>query len=337
MGWNTLVLGPPGVGKTSLLNRFAAELENGRAADPASSAMTPKAIAPLQVTGQPTSAYDFLLTLEERLIGRLEEEGITSTMERGANSAQAKLRAAGLPAPVREAKEQEATGQLLTALKMVGTTVHDLAEAGFTPVFIVDELVDSTVAHTIFGRMRDELWQLGATWIVAGRSNDKSILLGPPADAFFESALDLRPFSPSDSEALILTRCRAEGVSDLPSDQIAHLVGLARGYPLLLLLLLREVLAGTPLSALEERQQRLSALLGAVSPPARRLAEVIRLRREPARATDPELQEEMGWSVSRMRQVLTELERAGVLELVDAPSGRPGRPSKAYVLAAARL
>ena len=50
-------------------------------------------------------------------------------------------------------------------------------------VVLVDEISSSQLAHTIFGRFRDETWSLPLRWIVAGDVEDRGTYLTPPADA----------------------------------------------------------------------------------------------------------------------------------------------------------
>jgi energy-coupling factor transporter ATP-binding protein EcfA2 len=61
-------------------------------------------------------------------------------------------------------------------------------------VVIVDGLAP-TLVHEMFGRLRDEIWALQLQWVVTGNIEDNAILLSPPADAFFEQVLALAPLS----------------------------------------------------------------------------------------------------------------------------------------------
>ena len=61
-------------------------------------------------------------------------------------------------------------------------------------VVLVDE-VTPEVGATLFGRLRDEMWQLPLTWVVAVTEDDAAPLQTPPADAFFEAVLRLDPLS----------------------------------------------------------------------------------------------------------------------------------------------
>src|SRR3954447_24809735 len=61
-------------------------------------------------------------------------------------------------------------------------------------VLLVDD-VKAEVGHGLFGRLRDELWQHALVWGVAAETGGAHGLLRPPADAFFDSRIDLAPLS----------------------------------------------------------------------------------------------------------------------------------------------
>jgi hypothetical protein len=332
LGWNTLVLGPAGIGKTSLLNRFAADLENRFEADAGV-----RRRVPLRVVGQPASAVDFFHALVGQMIDRLEGEGVVATVMRTAQGALEKLRSAGLSGVISRPDEGDTTAELLQTLRLVGSVLDDLRGVGLDAVILVDELASSEIAQTVFGRMRDELWTLRAAWFVAGRPSDSEILLMPPADTFFERRLALAPLTHADATALLHARLERDAVVDLSDEEIDQLARLGNGHPLALVAALRAVASGTPTRELIDRRRRVAALLESLSPPAQRLAREIVNRAQPARATDEALLRQMGWTSSRLRQVLHELANAGVVDVVDADTDGPGRPSKAYVPSIGRL
>jgi hypothetical protein len=328
MGWNTLVLGPPGSGKTSLLNRFAADLENRLQAD----TETGRRPIAFRVTGRPDGAADLFGVLTAQMVRRLEGEGVTATFVPTARQALEKLQAAGLPATLsRSSVGRDTTAELLQMLRMVGSVIDDLRGAGIEAVIVVDELMSSEIAHTVFGRLRDELWTLRATWIVAGRSQDSETLLMPPADTFFEQKVVLGRLTHVEAVALLRARLRGEAVVDLSDEEIDQLARIGRGHPLALVAALRAVASGVPTGEIIERSRRLAASLKTLSPPGRRLAHLILDSAQPARATDQPLLRQLGWSASRLRQVLHELAEAGIVNVVDGQAERPGRPSKLYV------
>jgi hypothetical protein len=49
------------------------------------------------------------------------------------------------------------------------------------------------LAYEWFGRLRDEVWALGHTWIVSARPSDAATLRTPPANAFWSTTVELGP------------------------------------------------------------------------------------------------------------------------------------------------
>lgn len=311
--WNTLVVGPRRIGKTSLLLRFAADLED-RADE----------FAVVQPRGRPAEIEEFLMSLSSGLMDRIHERGEESAVERTASVAVQKLRAAGLPTFI--GGELDLAGYL----RMIATLVEDLRAIGTQTVVVVDELADPELSRALFGRLRDELWSIGATWVVAGDDGASSALLQPPADVFFARRIDLAPFSPEAALALLRARTAEDGDACLDDEVLGQIVELAGGRPTRMLSLLGSVSAGDDLGDVERATARYREALAGVSAPARRLAEAVTQRAEPGRTTDAELQRSLGWSAGRLRQLFHELVAAGAFAVVGESSSGPGRPSKAY-------
>jgi hypothetical protein len=95
------------------------------------------------------------------------------------------------------------------------------------PELLVDGL-DPGVAHELFGRLRDELWDLPARWVLAVRSDDRAVALMAPANAFFDAAHELRPFSAEEIETLLERR---DGGGILSAGDVARIAELAGGSP----------------------------------------------------------------------------------------------------------
>lgn len=319
-GLNTVLLGPRGVGKTSVLHRVLARAEEHQD-DPRDVPWLPVA-----VTGEPTSAYDFLLRVLVALAEAMDQEGVAFDRQ----PLDRVLR------PTRgEMFDDESTVGLLSLLRALDELATHLREAGRTPVFLVDELADSTVGRAVFGRMRDELWRVGGTWIVASDGAQRDALLQAPADVFFERTVEIGPLNPAASRALLRARLehgQPDSHATLDDDTIDRVVRLSGGVPLSLVSLLRDVLDGVSLEETEAREREFSMQITTLSEPAQRLAAALRARGGLGRATDEELQWKMGWSASRLRQVFGELERAGIIDAVASSTNQPGRPSKVYRL-----
>ena len=72
------------------------------------------------------------------------------------------------------------------------------------PVCLMIDGIAPTVAHGVFGSLRNELWALeGAAWIVAGDISAEALYLEPPADAFFEQTIRLGRLTDADAAKLL--------------------------------------------------------------------------------------------------------------------------------------
>src|SRR3954453_16153057 len=81
---------------------------------------------------------------------------------------------------------------------------------------VLDGLPSPESGHTLFGRLRDELWQLPYAWIVATHPAARRTLLTPPADAFFEVQLTLEPLSIDDQVEMLARRMPPPGSAPVP-------------------------------------------------------------------------------------------------------------------------
>src|SRR5207237_290633 len=70
-------------------------------------------------------------------------------------------------------------------------------------VLLIDEPPSGEIGHTLFGRLRDEVWQLPFLWVVAIDEHQRAALTRPPADAFFPVVLELKPLDPKDALELL--------------------------------------------------------------------------------------------------------------------------------------
>lgn len=192
-----------------------------------------------------------------------------------------------------------------------------------TALFI-DLPAGAKTLHHLFGRFRDELWQLPYTWIVAAPSQLRVELLTPPADAFFEDVVKLGPLSPSQQDELVARRLDPDEQTPwrLPA-------GGEEQNPRRLLEIVRESLrAGVApeqrMRAQAERETAVAALGRGASMLYAELKDL-----GPASASDEELLERLGWSRQRAARVLGELEQAGFLR-ADERAAESGRPRKVF-------
>jgi hypothetical protein len=193
-------------------------------------------------------------------------------------------------------------------------------------------LVDDLAAdrgRELFGSLRDEVWRLGLSWVVAIDTAEAAALLRPPADVFFETVVRLAPLAVPEAHDLL--RRRGVDLGDSDADTLAQLAG---GVPRRLVDLARAVVAdGRPVSGLVAERTDQARRLDALGEPARALVEAL-ADVGPAGPSDPELQRRMGVTRPRLVTLFRQLEDAGVVVelLPDRSAGTPGRPRTRYAL-----
>lgn len=205
-------------------------------------------------------------------------------------------------------------------------SLRELSAQHSGALVVVDELSGPT-GHELFGRMRDELWDLDLQWLVGVADSQQGVLLTPPADAFFETVDHLDPLSESDLVDLLTRR---DPENELGGDLKQQIASTAAGNPARTLALARRVLVADP----EQRQaiaasdpiQAIEAQLG--EPAARLYAEL--LRHGPSGPSEQALLKRMSWSRPRAYQVFRDLEAARFVRSRSERSGRAGRPRKVY-------
>lgn len=212
---------------------------------------------------------------------------------------------------------------------------------GRSLVTVIDSIASPALVHELFGQRRDELWDLPFRWVVAGHRADRARYLEPPADAFFDTVVELDELSREDAAALLLRRAGAPGTEDDPdaitlrtwAGPIAQQV--APRLPRSLLAAVRAaLLAGEDpadgyhrVAALQQRATGLGRSAAML------FAELMDLG--PTSASDDRLLDRLGWTRGRAVQVAKQLEAEGLVVSTTAASGPggvsgPGRPRKLY-------
>jgi len=202
--------------------------------------------------------------------------------------------------------------------------VRSLSSADPTLV-LVDASGSPEAAYGLFGRLRDELWQLDHRWVVAIDELDWPHLQRPPADAFFDITFDLRPLEAAQLVKLLARR--DPGLNKLALVQIAEH---SNGNP-------RRALEMARLAVVEDRpideifnargmRELAAARLG--RPTSMLLAE-LENSRGPLSPSDEALLQRLGWTRERAGQVFRELEEARIVDSTQERQAR-GRPRKLY-------
>ena len=193
-------------------------------------------------------------------------------------------------------------------------------------IIVVDDLSDAEIGYTVFGRLRDELWEAGHVWLVAARPRDSGALRSPPADAFWGAVVEIPPLD-ADEVTSLLTR----GLDDDEYARVASDRALSGILPRALIRDVQRRLAadGPPddvalSTKLEERANHLGRS------EAMAMAELLGIGR-PVSAHDPDLLERLGWSRPYAQRMLSHLESAGLVRSFPERTGeRTGRPRKLY-------
>jgi hypothetical protein len=203
--------------------------------------------------------------------------------------------------------------------------IRRLREAPENALVLADDLTVEQ-AQTLFGQLRDELWQTPVNFAAAVRPDVAQALSAPPADVFFDRRFTLEPLQGGDANMLLLRRHEADestllAVFDDQPMQPRALVALAaqespggRYDP---------VRQSELLQIAENAAGRAGAML---------LAEI--WGREGVSASDPELQRSLGVTRNRLTELLRTLAAAGVLTTFPEPrEGKTGRPRMIYTVA----
>ena len=277
LGLNVYVYGPPGIGRTSFLRQIQ--------------------------RGRPEARYARLHGFDT-LTERFEE------VERGLTGQRSLRRVAPNPLAVTV---QTLTG---TTYKSAEDPYEHLQAAATKlldnppPVMLVDDLDEKSIVE-MFGRLRDQAWEVPIQWVVSGTS----VSLDPPADTFFDVVVELERF---DSEELQdLLRRRTETGPPVQRDTLqmmseSALETISPCTPRRALSVLRDLYLSDDLeheaSRLEEIQKVRSLLKATAVKVLDALGE-----RGPTYAGDEQLLAEVGVTRSRVVQILAELEAQGMV------------------------
>jgi hypothetical protein len=290
---NALVLGDRGAGKTSTLRQLAFRLrERGVGVEFVDGSVAPDAASILQLV-------------------RFRLAGPRST-----------------PAPLLP--EHMLPGVVLGEPEILLRVVDDLASAleeGDHSAVILDGAPSGKAAHTLFGRLRDELWQLPLTWLVSADADEIAEYLRPPADAFFEEVIRLPRLPRDQALELLERRLSPDEVARVVTDDLLEF---ADGNPRRLLAAAREVLRTS--DAPDETARRRAALQRKVEALGRPYSMVVAELEAngAASASDESLLRRLGWTRPRAAQVLKRLEEEGIVTSSTRAGGGGGRPRKVY-------
>ena len=277
LGLNAYVHGPPGSGRTSFLR---------------------------QVERHVPEAKYVRLQGAVALVERLEQ------FERAITGSDALPRERGNP--LAEVLGQFAT----TQYRVVEDPLRHLKAAlrshpaASGPLLLVDDL-DKDGCHELFGKLRDDLWELPIQWVVSGTSSH----LEPPADTFFDAVIELEPFDLGGLQELVDRRAASgtgeEGVI-LRARAEPAIESIAPSTPRHALSVIRDLYLSEDVEAATFRLVEQRAARSRLSKTAARVLDAF-VHHGPTHAGDEKLLEEVGVSRSRVVQVLAQLEADGLV------------------------
>jgi energy-coupling factor transporter ATP-binding protein EcfA2 len=190
---------------------------------------------------------------------------------------------------------------------------------------LLDGLIDPEVGYDVFGRLRDELWDLGHAWAVAVRPRDSAALRTPPADAFWSSVVEIPPLESGEVARLLRLGLSPEELRRVEGEPAA----VAPAHPRQVIRAARAALApGAGAVAGHRHLERAAELGGSEALAAAELRDLGR----PVSAGDPDLLGRLSWSRAYAQRILSNLEEHGVVRSIPERSDRPGRPRKLYEL-----
>lgn len=291
---NVLVAGERGSGKTTFLRYLSRDLEQAgwRAV------FVEGALARTPV--------ELLTLIRARVTPTIELGGVADAFLASVHAVQALNRPRTVPR-----KPSGEAGESVALLELVTELADDVSQENRRLVVLIDEVSSAEIVHTIFGRLRDEIWQLPIVWVVAGHSNDLLSLRRPPADAFFPRVIRLDALD--DKLALRLLRLRIPR-STASDGLLRAIVAESSRLPRSLVDTASAVIVhGTHLDQLAVSREKRERTLDSLGEAARRVVEELEAN-GPASASDDAFLTRLGVGRSRVAQVFRDLERLGIVE-----------------------
>ncbi len=200
-----------------------------------------------------------------------------------------------------------------------------LGEDAEPTTVLLDASASAHAIYGIFGRMRDTIWQLPHTWLVAVDDSDRATALKPPADAFFDAVIALEPLS--IERLLLILHKRTD---ELSSEVLARIAADARGNPRAAIRAANDALVHgvNPSEGLSARAHLLDVAAQLGRPQGMLMAELLDIGQ--ASPSDEVLLERLGIKRARVSTLLQQLHDAGLVESAVERSDGPGRPRTIY-------
>jgi DNA-binding MarR family transcriptional regulator len=296
-GNNILLCGERGTGKTSLLRQLQLRLRGGD--QPAVYVDATALAEPLELVAR----------VRDALLGR---PGLAQSAPGAVSRTLAQVTGEPSPPPGGVSR------QLYDALLELGEEVK-------ATILLLDATASGQALYGVFGRMRDAVWRLPHTWLVAIDNDDRATTLKPPADAFFDLVVELKAL-PSER----LTSILQKRTNELPAKLISRIAAEARGNPRAAIRAANNALlrGSDPSEELSTRARLLDAAAQIGRPQGMLMAELLDLGQ--ASPSDEVLLHRLGLTRARVTTLLQQLLEAGLVESGVERSERPGRPRTVY-------
>lgn len=301
-GLNQLLVGPRGSGRTTILHRLLWE-ERDRAA-------TPEGDRDLVLV---RSARAETPTAFLQLVAAAVVDGWPTTPD----TAQVSGPAPGVRGP---RPELPTWNELATTDALIQLLARHIAERPRPVVLLVDDL-QPELGNQVFGVLRDEIWSIGAQWLVTATPEQIPTLLAAPADAFFDAQVTIPTLTAAEAADILSRRLHGKVLAPAGSWTPRSLLMLAAHH---------DQPQWEHVTAARARQQTEIAKLGRAASMMAAVMEDL----GPVSPSDPRLLNALGWTAARSSQVLGMLRDAGFVTYTEAQTGRPGRPARLYRLVA---
>jgi len=292
---NVVLLGPRGVGKTSLLRRLQLAMRDSE-----------KPATYVDATAV-EDVLELAARIRDALLGQPSPIAATANM-------------------TAEAFRRQET-QVGGASRALASLLREIGQAEATTI-LVDASSSATACYELFGRMRDVLWQQHHEWVLAIDEADRATALKPPADAFFDSVITLDPWA-TDALVKLLAR-RAEEGEDWPPDLLLSAASAAHGSPREAVRALSDavVFGYDPATTLDARAKLVNLASAEGRPAGMLMAEL--LGRGQASPSDEDLQQTLGVTRARLNQLFRQLLERGLVTADIERADGPGRPRTVY-------
>ena len=294
---NTLVCGERGTGKTSLLRQVQLTLRN-----------RDERVVYVDATAV-AEPLELVYRIRDALKGR---PGIAQALPDAVSRSVNQLAGERSPPPGGVSR------LLYDELRALGEEVEPTT-------VLLDATASAQALYSVFGRMRDVIWQLPHRWLVAIDSDDRATMLRPPADTFFDIVVELTPL-PTERLIEVLSRRSDE----LKPKLISQIAADAHGNPRAAIRAANNaVVRGIdPTHELSARAHLIDAAAQIGRPQGMLMAEL--LDRGQASPSDEALLDRLGLTRARVTTLLGQLQDAGLVESSAQRTDRPGRPRTIY-------